>query len=153
MEVLHQKDRETEHPRVMSQNPLNLAFRFLLEIAGWAAFAYWGWAWGGFWRWPLAIGVPLLTMVIWAVFRTPGDNSANPKAPVPVQGIVRLGLEMAFFGLAVVALFNAGSPIPGAILAVLVIAHYIVSWDRVMWLLLTRIGPRTPEEEWPDMPA
>src|SRR5690606_6493062 len=121
------------HAGVMSQHPLNLAFRFLLEIAGLAAFAWWGWAWGDPWRWPLAIGIPVLAMVIWGVFRTPGDNTANPNAPVPVHGIVRLGIEMAFFGLAVVALFTAGSSVLGAILAGLVTLHYILSWDRVMW--------------------
>ena len=141
----------------MAQHPLNLAFRFLLEIAGLAAFAYWGWAWGDPWRWPLAIGIPVVAMIVWAVFRTPGDASANPKAPVPVHGIIRLSIELTFFGLAIVALFtahaNSRADLFGVILTLSVIVHYIISWDRVMWLLLMRVGPRTPEDELTDLPS
>jgi hypothetical protein len=140
----------------MSKHPMNLALRFLLELAGLAALAYWGWAWGDPWRWPLAIGLPMVAAIIWATFRTPGDQTANQKAPVPVHGIIRLSIEMTFFGLAIVALFTAQSSndraeLAGSILTLAVLAHYILSWDRVMWLLLMRIGERTPEDElnWP----
>ena len=141
----------------MSKHPLNLALRFLLELAALSALAYWGWAWGDPWRWPLAIGLPLVAAVIWATFRTPGDWSAGAKTPVAVHGIIRLSIEMTFFGLAIVALFTAQAndraELFGTILTLLVILHYILSWDRVMWLLLMRIGPRTPEDELPDIPS
>lgn len=141
----------------MANHPANLAFRFLLEILGWAAFAFWGWSWGGVWRWPLAIGVPLVTMVIWGVFRTPGDGPQKQGAPVAVHGIVRVAIELGFFGLAVVALFNAHAnsraDIAAVVLAVLVTAHYILSWDRVLWLLLMRAASRPPDEELLDPPA
>lgn len=142
----------------MSTHPANLMLRFLLELVGLVAFAYWGWSWGDPWRWPLAIGLPLIAAVIWATFRTPGDNSAKQSAPVPVHGIIRFSLEMTFFGLAIVALFTAqgGSPRAealGAVLTLFVILHYIVSWDRVTWLMLTRISPPTPEDDLPDFPA
>ena len=142
----------------MSKNPANLAFRFLLELAALAAFAYWGWAWGDPWRWPLAIGLPLVAAVIWGTFRTPGDSSAGQKTPVEVHGIIRLSIEMTFFGLAIVALFTAqgaGSraELTGAILTLLVMLHYVLSWDRVMWLLLMRVGPRNSDEDLPDIPS
>ena len=136
----------------MANHPANLAFRFLLELFGLAAFAYWGWSVGGGWRWPLAIGLPVLAAVIWGTFRTPGDSSHGQHVPVAVHGIIRLMLELGFFGLAVVALFHAGATIPALILAVLVTVHYILSWDRVLWLLLMRAGPPTPEEELLDPP-
>jgi hypothetical protein len=141
----------------MAQHPLNLALRFLLEICGLAAFAFWGWAWGDPWRWPLAIGLPVLASVIWGTFRTPEDASAKQHAPVPVHGIVRLTLELLFFGLAIVALATAEADATAAtlafILAGLVAVHYVLSWDRVFWLLLMRVGPRTPEEELVDPPV
>lgn len=138
----------------MSNHPLNLALRFVLEVAALAAFAYWGWAWGDPWRWPLAIGIPAIAAVVWAVFRTPGDSSAKDRTPVPVHGIIRLSIEMTFFGLAIVALFTAASnsraELMGSLMTVLVLSHYVMSWDRVMWLMLTRIGPRTPDDQLTD---
>ncbi len=136
----------------MANHPANLAFRFLLELFGLAAFAYWGWQWGDPWRWPLAVGLPVLAMIVWATFRTPGDASAKQHAPVPVHGIARLILELLFFGLATAALATAGATALALILAGLVVLHYILSWDRVLWLLLTRAGSPNPEEELPDPP-
>lgn len=140
----------------MSMHPLNLGFRFLLEVAALAAFAWWGWAWGDPWRWPLAIGLPLVAAIIWGLFRTPGDTTAKQRAPVPVHGIIRLSLEMTFFGLAIVALFTAQgnnrAEIAGAVFTLLVIAHYVLSWDRVMWLLLARISPPNPVDDLPNLP-
>lgn len=140
----------------VSMHPLNLGLRFVLEVAALAAFAWWGWAWGNPWRWPLAIGLPVLAAIIWGLFRTPGDGSANQKAPVPVHGIIRLSLEMTFFGLAIVALFtahgNSRAELAGVILTLTVILHYVLSWDRVLWLMLTRISPPNPVDDLPDFP-
>ncbi len=141
----------------MAQHPLNLTFRFLLEICALAAFAFWGWAWGDPWRWPLAIGLPVLAMAVWGTFTMPEDQSRGKQGPVQVHGIVRLGIELLFFGLAIVALATAEADATAAtlafILAGLVAVHYVLSWDRVFWLLLMRVGPRTPEEELVDPPV
>jgi hypothetical protein len=57
----------------MSQNPLNLAVRFLLEIAALFAIGYCGWSWGrGAFRSGLANGGPLSAAVIWGVFAVVG---------------------------------------------------------------------------------
>lgn len=141
----------------MAQHPVNLAFRFLLEICGLAAFAFWGWAWGDPWRWPLSIGLPVLAMVVWGTFTTPGDPSRGQQGPVQVHGIIRLGIELLFFGLAIVALATAEADAMATtlafLLAGLVALHYILSWDRVFWLLLMRVGPRTPDDELVDPPV
>jgi hypothetical protein len=52
-----------------------------------------------------------------------------------VPGIVRLLLELAFFGLVTWALYDAGRPALGLILAGVTLARYLVSYDRVAWLI------------------
>jgi hypothetical protein len=51
--------------------------------------------------------IPLLAATAWGVFNVKGDPSRSGKAPVPVPGIVRLLLELAFFGSATLALFQS----------------------------------------------
>ncbi|HSM54917.1 MAG TPA: YrdB family protein [Candidatus Sulfomarinibacteraceae bacterium] len=117
----------------MSANPLNLALRFLLEIAGLVAMAYWGWAtherpWHVVW----AIGLPLLAAVLWGTFRVPGDPG---DAPVAVPGLLRLLLEVLFFAGAVALLALAERRSLGLAFGVVVVVHYLVSYDRVLWLV------------------
>lgn len=130
----------------MANHPLNLAFRFILEIMGLAALAFWGWAWGGFWRWPLAIGITVVAMAVWAIFRTPGETTGG-QGFVDTPGPLRLAIELAFFGLAVAALLTAhanerADPF-ALVLGFAVIIHYALSWDRVRWLLGGRREPPT----------
>jgi hypothetical protein len=120
----------------MGSNPINLALRFLLEVAALLSVSYWGWTLSsGALRYALAIGIPLLCAVLWGTFAVPDDPSRSGKAPVPVPGIVRLALELAFFAFAAWALYDAGQPVLSLILATLVVVHYLVSYDRVKWLL------------------
>jgi hypothetical protein len=120
----------------MSQNPINLGIRFLLEIAALVALGYWGWvAHDGVLRWLLAAGLPLLAAVLWGTFAVPGDRSRSGGAPVPVPGAVRLLLELAFFGAAAWALYDAGATLLAWVLAGVVVVHYAVSYDRIAWLL------------------
>jgi hypothetical protein len=120
----------------MSQNPLNLAVRFILEVVALIAIGYWGWTWGqGALRYVLAICLPLLAAVMWGVFAVPGDRSRSGSAPVPVPGWVRLVLELALFGFAVWGLYDAGATTAAWILGAVVLVHYGLSYDRILWLL------------------
>ena len=120
----------------MSTNPVNLAVRFILEICALAAMAYWGGTqyvgWLGF---GLAIGLPVLAAILWGTFAVPNDPSRSGQAPVPVPGVVRLLLELIFFGLTVWMLYDAGATLLSFIMGVVVIIHYALSYDRLMWLL------------------
>jgi hypothetical protein len=119
----------------MSQSPINLGVRFVLEMVGLFAIGLWGWNQGaGALRFVLALGLPVLAAVIWATFRVPGDASASGKAPVPVSGLVRLVIEIIFFDFAAWSLFLV-QPIFGWIFAIVVLIHYAASYDRVRWLL------------------
>jgi len=120
----------------MGTHPLNLALRFLLELAAWASIGYWGWTRGSGWLRPgLAAALPLLAMALWSAFAVPGDPSRSGKAPVPVPGWVRLALELIEFGLASWALADAWRPGWGIALGIVVVAHYALSSDRIAWLL------------------
>jgi hypothetical protein len=117
----------------MGQNPVNLALRFFLELAALYFMGYWGWTQhDGVLRYLLAFGLPLLAASVWGMFRVPGDGGA-PR--VRVSGLVRLLIEVLFFGFAIWGLFDAGATTTGWIFGGLVLFHYLISYDRIGWLL------------------
>jgi hypothetical protein len=120
----------------MSSHPLNLALRFLLEIAALVAIGYWGFdQHSGIWRFVIGIGGPVIAAALWGIFAVPGDPSRSGEAPVPIPGVLRLILELSLFAFAAWALYNAGSTLLAAILAGTTIVHYVLSYDRVTWLI------------------
>ena len=82
----------------------------------------------------LAIGLPVAAAVIWGTFAVPNDPSRSGRAPVPVPGVVRLGIELATFGFGAWALYDTGSTTLSLIFAAIVVVHYLASYDRVAWL-------------------
>lgn len=116
----------------MANNPINLVVRFFLELVGFYALGYWGWTQhNGLWSILWGIGLPLLAAVMWGSLRVPNDPG---KAPIPVPGILRLLLEALFFSAAVWAFYASGRGNWGLILGVVVLLHYLVSYDRIQWL-------------------
>ncbi len=117
----------------MSSNPINLGLRFLLELAGLAAMAYWGWTqhealaqilW--------CVGLPLIAAAFWGIFRTSVDPQ---KPPVEIPGPLRLVFEAIYFGGAVLLLNAAQQPTLALILGVIIVLHYALSYDRVRSML------------------
>ena len=120
----------------MGSHPLNLAVRFLLEMAALVAMGYWGWTQNdGVWRWVLVIVLPIAAAALWGTFAVPNDPSRSGNAPVPTPGMIRLILELAFFALATILLIVSQRLSAGVTLAVIVIIHYALSYDRILWLL------------------
>lgn len=120
----------------MSSNPINLALRSLLELAAVLAIAYWGWhQTTGALRTILAMALALVAAAVWGTFRVPDDASASGRAPIPVPGPVRLLIELALFGFAAWALLSQGATPLALALGAAVVVHYLVSYDRVLWLL------------------
>lgn len=114
----------------------NSGVRFLLEVAGLLAIGYWGYQrTDGSLRWLLMLLPPLIVATLWAVFRVPGDGG-DPVVAVP--GALRLIFEFVVFALAVVALYSSGLRNYAVILLVVVVAHYVVDWERVRWLLVEK---------------
>lgn len=122
----------------MSQNPLNLALRFALELVAVA-----GWIVLGTTLAERAGGVVLAAslagaaMLLWGVFRTPdpAGHFDKPAAVVPVPGWVRLLIEALVLGGGVAGLFAGGYRAFGLVVIALLVAHYALSYDRLVWLL------------------
>ena len=118
---------------MMGQHPINLAVRFMLEILALVAMGAWGWSRGdGLLRFVWALLIPLLAAALWGVFRGHGDPG---DAPIAVPGVVRLLLELAFFGFATWALYRSVSIQAAWIFGIITLVHYSVSYDRVLWLI------------------
>ena len=121
----------------MSSNPLNLAIRFLLELAALMAFGIWGWRYGHetWLRLILTIGLPIIAGSIWGIFNVPNDASRSGAVPIIVPGIIRLAIELAIFTLATWALYYIDYTGPSLLFGVVVATHYLGSYDRIIWLL------------------
>ena len=93
---------------------LSLGLKFLLELAAFAAFAYWGASVGsGAISVVLAIAAPALAIVLWGLL-------AAPRSRRRLATAARIPFELSVFGLAIVALFVAGARVAAVVLAVLV---------------------------------
>jgi hypothetical protein len=120
----------------MGTHPLNLALRFILELAALGSLGYWGWSQhDGSWRWVWAIGLPLVAAILWGTLAVPDDPSRSGQAPIPTPGALRLLLELLLFGGAAAALVMSQHVSAGVALAVATVLHYAISYDRILWLL------------------
>ena len=117
-------------------HPANLALRFLLELVALLALGWWGLSLADNWlRFVLAVLFSLVAATIWGTFAIPDDPSRSGEAPVVVRGWIRLGLELIVFGGAVIGLASVGRGSFAAVFLVVVVVHYLLSIDRIGWLL------------------
>lgn len=117
----------------MSNHPINLGLRFLLELVALFSLGFWGWTQhAGLQRYLWGFGLPLLAAILWGTFRVPNDPG---KASVPVPGLVRLLLEALFFGGAVWGLYAAGRPDRALAFGAIILVHYVISYDRLRRLV------------------
>jgi len=120
----------------MGSNPINLVLRFLLELCALASASIWGWKFTDGWlRLALVLGIPILLAVIWGTFAVPNDPSRSGKAPVATSGVTRLFIEFGVFAFAIWALYDIGLKKTGLIFGIIVVLHYLFSYDRISWLL------------------
>lgn len=117
-------------------HPANLALRFLLELVALFALGWWGWSITDNWsRFVLAVLFSLVAAAIWGTFAVPDDPSRSGEAPVVVRGWIRLGLELIVFGAAAIGLVSVERGSFAIVFMVVVVAHYLLSIDRISWLL------------------
>ncbi len=120
----------------MGSHPINLALRFILELAALASIGYWGWKQSdGWFRIVLAIGIPLILAAIWGTFAVPDDPSRSGEAPIITPGIIRLIIELCFFAFATWTVYDLGLNKICVVFAIIVTVHYIISYDRIVWLM------------------
>jgi hypothetical protein len=84
---------------------INLAIRFFLELAAFAALGLWGWRIGdgGLTGSVLAVVLPLIAIAAWGTFVAPRSLLRPPSA-------VRFAVEIAVFAAAVAGLFATDRP-------------------------------------------
>ena len=120
----------------MGSHPINLIIRFLLEIAALVSVGVWGWNQSDGWvRFLLGFGIPIILATLWGVFAVPNDPSRSGKAPVVTPGFIRLLIELGFFAFAIWSLYDGGLEYMSWALGIIVVLHYIISYDRVRWLM------------------
>lgn len=120
----------------LGSHPLNLLFRFVLEILVLVSVAIWSWnAREGWMGMALAFVLPFVLAVIWGSFTVPDDPSRSGSAPVPTPGPVRLIIELAILSFAVWCLHDMGKPRLGLIFGLMILVHYLISLDRIRWLI------------------
>ncbi len=120
----------------MGSHPINLIIRFLLEITALISVGMWGWKQSDGWlRFVLTIGIPVFLAAIWGTFAVPDDPSRSGNAPIVTPGLIRLAIELGFFAFATWSLYDMGSIKVSLAFGIIVILHYVVSYDRIIWLL------------------
>lgn len=120
----------------MGSHPINLAVRFILEIIALISVGIWGWnKTDSFLKFVLAIGLPILLGAIWGTFAVPDDPSRSGQTVIATSGVIRLVIELGIFTIATLAIYNQGQQKFSYIFAIIVIIHYLISYDRILWLL------------------
>ncbi len=118
------------------QNTANLAVRFILELVALISVGVWGWRFSEeCFHYVVAFGPTIMLAIVWGTFNVPDDPSRSGRVPVVVSGVVRLMIELGIFSIAAWALYDIGHTKLSLILALAVVIHYIVSYERIMWLL------------------
>ncbi len=120
----------------MGSNSINLIVRFFLEMIALVAIGMFGWMVGnGLLKYLFTFGLPIVAAVVWGVFAVPDDPSRSGKVPIPIPGKIRLIIEFLIFIFGVYSMYYIGYSTMGLIYGIALIIHYIVSYDRITWLI------------------
>ncbi len=97
---------------------LNGLVRFCLELCAVAALGYWGFGASdsAVVQWLLGVGAPVAFAMLWGAL-------VAPKAPRRLADPARFGLEVVVFGLAAVALADAGQSALAIAFAVVIVVN------------------------------
>jgi Protein of unknown function (DUF2568) len=106
---------------------LNLALKFLLELAALAAVGLWGASTAdGPVAVLLAVGLPVVVAVLWGTFAAP---RARRRLPLHLRAPFELGV----FAIAALALWSAGSATWAAVFAVIAVVNALLLTAFHQW--------------------
>lgn len=94
----------------------NLALRFVLELCGLAAAAYWGFTVFEGFEFVFGLGAPLLVAFAWG-------SLVAPKAKVKLSYVWKLALGVVILGLCGLALVHAGRATLGSVYIAIVVLN------------------------------
>jgi hypothetical protein len=99
----------------------NTGLRFLVELAAYASFGYWGAAIDGPMavRASMAIVAPLIAIVVWSQFLA-------PKARRPLRDPAALLVELLIFATAAIALARSGLEVPASVFGVVAMGNTLL---------------------------
>jgi hypothetical protein len=118
------------------EHPVNLAVRFLLEVAAAVGIFRLGLHLAdGVVAGLLAVTLMAVGVTAWGTCNVPGDASRSGSAPVPVPGPVRLGIELTVFTSGAAGWFIAGPRWFALTYLVATVVHHLASVDRLTWLM------------------
>ncbi len=120
----------------MSQHPLNLGVRFLLELAALVAYGMLGWHLGSslLLKVVLALVFVVLAALLWGLPAVAGDRGRSDKGPLMVPGWVRLIVETGVLAGAVWSFYVAGAGMIGFWFGVVAVVQCLTAYDRILWL-------------------
>lgn len=105
----------------------NLGVAFLLEVVALIAFAFWGWTVGthDVTRLLLMIAVPVAAAYVWGAFLSPKPEFQLPLAVVAFA-------QLAFFVLAVLALWGSGHRVASLVTAAVLVINrgLLAAWRQ-----------------------
>lgn len=120
---------------MMGSNPINLMLRFILELISLISIGFWGWSqFTGLSKIVLTIILPVTIALLWGVFAVPDDPSRSGKTVVATPGYLRLILEIFIFSICMFALYKTGRVEMSYVISGLILIHYVISYDRIIWL-------------------
>jgi len=73
--------------------------------------------------------------IVWGCFAVPNDPSRSGQTIVPINGLLRLAIEIIIFGIGAWFLYRSNLMVVSWFFALTVIVHYIISYDRISWLI------------------
>jgi hypothetical protein len=99
----------------------NFGLAFAMELAGLAAFAWWGWTASSstVLRLLLAVGLPVIGAVLWGLFAAQAGSTYGGPVVTPVFKVV-------FFGLAGLAIWTLDHPVLAVAFVLVVAANLLI---------------------------
>ncbi|MFC5180225.1 YrdB family protein [Actinomadura harenae] len=106
----------------------NLAVMFFLELGVLISVGYWGFTLDSNWavRIIAGLGAPIAMATLWGLFAAGGGDNAT----FALHGVARAAFEIAWFGVAALALHASASLAPALILAAVYAVNAIL---RLTW--------------------